>query len=89
MDRSEITKFLRNLLIRDRFSRMGKYWASEVSVDYGSTYVKRVDFMQFEPAGVVYQSDIEKGMFTCFEIKSCKEDVYSGNGLNFLGEKII
>lgn len=87
MDRSETTKFLRNLLIRDRFSRMGKYWASEVSVDYGSTYVKRVDFMQFEPAGVVYQSDIEKGMFTCFEIKSCKEDVYSGNGLNFLGEK--
>ena len=30
---------------------------------------------------------IEKGIFTCYEIKSCKEDVYSGNGLNFLGEK--
>lgn len=28
-----------------------------------------------------------KGIFTCYEIKSCKEDVYSGNGLNFLGEK--
>lgn len=25
--------------------------------------------------------------FTCYEVKSCKEDVYSGNGLNFLGEK--
>ena len=49
--------------------------------------MKRVDFMQFEPAGVVYQSDIEKGIFTCYEVKSCKEDVYSGNGLNFLGEK--
>lgn len=30
---------------------------------------------------------IEKGIFTCYEIKSCKEDVYSGNGLNFIGEK--
>ncbi len=32
-------------------------------------------------------SGIEKGIFTCYEVKSCKEDVYSGNGLNFLGEK--
>lgn len=32
-------------------------------------------------------SGVEKGIFTCYEIKSCKEDVYSGNGLNFYGEK--
>ena len=38
-------------------------------------------------AGVVFQSDIEKGIFSCYEVKSCKEDVYSGNGLNFVGEK--
>lgn len=25
--------------------------------------------------------------FVCYEIKSCKEDFYSGNGLNFLDEK--
>ena len=87
MDRKETTDFLRKLLITDRFSGRGKYWAKEVSIDYGTTHVKRVDFMQFEPKGVVYQSDIEKGIFTCYEIKSCKEDVFSGNGLNFLGEK--
>lgn len=87
MNRVETTKFLGELLKRDRFSGMGKYWASEVSVDYGTSRAKRVDFMQFEPPGVIYQSDIEKGIFTCYEVKSCREDVYSGNGLNFLGEK--
>ena len=43
--------------------------------------------MQFSPKGVIHASDIEKGTFTCYEIKSCKEDVYSGNGLNFYGER--
>lgn len=43
--------------------------------------------MQFSPANQCSVSGIEKGIFTCYEIKSCKEDVYSGNGLNFLGEK--
>lgn len=85
MNRKEITKFLGDLLIYDRF--VEKHWAKEVSVDYGTKDVKRVDFMQFEPAGVTSISGIEKGIFICYEIKSCKEDVYSGNGLNFLGEK--
>lgn len=48
---------------------------------------KRVDYMQFSPADQCSVSGIEKGYFTCYEIKSCKEDVYSGNGLNFFGEK--
>ena len=87
MNRKETTEFLSELLIKERLSGRGKSWASEVSIDYGTTNVKRVDFMQFEPGGVIYQSDIEKGIFTCYEIKSCKEDVYSGNGLNFIGEK--
>lgn len=87
MNRKDTTKFLSNLLVKERLSGRGKYYAREVSIDYGTTNVKRVDFMQFEPGGVVYQSDIEKGIFTCYEIKSCKEDVYSGNGLNFIGEK--
>lgn len=87
MNRQETTKFLSQLLIRQRFGGRGKYWASEVSIDYGTKNVKRVDFMQFEPKGVIYQSDIEKGTFTCYEVKSCKEDVFSGNGLNFIGEK--
>lgn len=87
MTRKETTDFLRHLLIKERLSGMGKYWASEVSLDYGTVNAKRVDFIQFEPAGASYQSDIEKGIFTCYEVKSCIEDVYNGNGLNFFGEK--
>lgn len=87
MDRKETTEFLGNLLKKEKFSGLGKYWASEVSIDYGTTDVKRVDFMQFEPAGVVGISGIEKGIFTCYEIKSCKADFESGFGRNFIGEK--
>lgn len=87
MNRKETTEFLGNLLKREKFSGLGKYWAREVSIDYGTTDVKRVDFMQFEPAGQCSVSDIEKGIFVCYEIKSCKQDVYSGNGLKFFGEK--
>lgn len=47
MDRKEITKFLSDLLVNDRFQGIGKYWAREVSIDYGTKDVKRVDFMQF------------------------------------------
>lgn len=86
MDRKKITKFLGKLLVSDRF-RDRTYWAREVSIDYGTRDVKRIDFMQFEPAGVTSISDIEKGIFTCYEIKSCRDDVFSGNGLNFIGEK--
>ena len=87
MNRKETTEFLSDLLISNRLSGRGKYYAREVSIDYGTSNVKRIDFMQFEPKGVIYQSDIEKGTFTCYEVKSCKEDVFSGNGLNFIGEK--
>lgn len=87
MDRKETTEFLGNLLIAEKFTGRGKYWAKEVSIDYGTTDVKRVDFMQFEPAGVVSISGIEKGIFICYEVKSCKADFKSGFGKNFIGEK--
>lgn len=87
MNRKETTEFLGNLLKREKFSGLGKYWAREVSIDYGTTDVKRVDFMQFEPAGVIGISGIEKGIFTCYEVKSCKADFKSGFGKNFVGEK--
>lgn len=87
MNRKEITDFLGELLIREKFSGIGKYWASEVSLDYGTTDVKRVDFMQFEPAGVCGISAIEKGVFICYEVKSCKADFESGFGRNFIAEK--
>lgn len=88
MNRKETTKFLSDLLIHSRFSGMGKYWASEVSIDHFSSIKGgRVDFMQFEPQNQCSVGALEKGIFICYEIKSCKEDVYSGNGLNFYGEK--
>lgn len=86
MTRKEITKFLSDLLIKDRFSGMGKYWASEVTLDYGTADVKRVDFMQFKPVNT-YTSGIEKGEFICYEVKSCLADYKSGHGQNFIGEK--
>ena len=49
MNRKETTEFLGNLLKRDRLYKRGKYWSSEVTLDYGSNNVKRVDFMEFEP----------------------------------------
>lgn len=85
MNRKETTEFLSNLLI-NRFGNRS-YWAREVSLDYGTVDVKRVDFMQFEPAGVVYVSEIEKGIFTSYEVKSCKADYNSGFGQNFETEK--
>lgn len=87
MNRKDITKFLGELLVRNRLTGRGKYYASEVSLDYGTTNVKRVDFMQFEPAGVVSVGEIEKGIFTSYEVKSCKSDFNSGFGRNFVTEK--
>ena len=43
--------------------------------------------MQFIPINQYSNSGLEAGSFVCYEIKSCYEDVYSGNGLNFYGEK--
>lgn len=87
MNRKETTKFLGDLLKREKFSGFGKYWSNEVMLDFGTKSEKRVDFMQFVPDGVVGISGIEKGIFICYEIKSCKADFESGFGRNFIGEK--
>jgi hypothetical protein len=87
MSRKDITKFLGDLLINERFRGMSKYWASEVSLDYGTAHVRRVDFMQFCPVNQIDISGIEKGIFICYEVKSCKSDFKSGFGQNFVGEK--
>ena len=89
MNRAETTKWLGNLLKSDRFNGMGKYWASEVSIDAFTAAGKggRVDFMQFVPPNQYSVGGLEKGIFVCYEVKSCKADVYSGKGLNFYGEK--
>lgn len=86
MNRKETTQFLTDLLIKDRLSDR-KYYAKEVTLDYGTSHPKRIDVMEFRPGGTTFAGDIEKGIFVCYEVKSCYEDVYSGNGLNFYGEK--
>ena len=70
MTRSETTKFLGDLLVRQYLNGFGKHWASEVSVDPWSNRGKRVDYMLFEPENQTSVSGIEKGTFTCYEIKS-------------------
>ena len=87
MNRKEITAFLGELLIRERLSGIGKHWANEVCIDYGTKDVKRIDFIMFEPGHQMSVSGIEQGIFTCFEVKSCKEDFNSGYGRNFIGDK--
>jgi hypothetical protein len=88
VDRKNTTRFLGDLLIQTRLTgSLGKYWASEVSLDYGTTRVRRVDFMQFCPENQIDISGIEKGIFICYEVKSCKADFNSGYGKNFVGEK--
>ena len=89
MNRKETTQFLSDLLVQSKFGGMGKYWAREVTLDYlhGKGKEKRVDFMQYVPDNQYSISGLEKGIFICYEIKSCKADVFSGHGLNFEGEK--
>lgn len=86
MNRKETTAFLSDLLTR-RLSGIGKYYGREVSVNWGTRNEKRIDLIEFSPPAQYCTSEIEKGIFVCYEVKSCKEDVFSGNGLNFFGEK--
>lgn len=87
--RTQITEFLSDTLVRTRLTGMGKYYAREVTFDYGSGKGKqiRIDFVQFKPENQYSISGIEKGEFICYEIKSCIEDVLSGHGLNAEGER--
>lgn len=61
------------------------YWAKEVTFDYASGNMVRVDYMRFKPVNNSV-SGIEKGDFYCYEIKSSVEDFLSKNGHNFIGD---
>lgn len=65
MNRKETTEFLGRLLKKERFGGIGKYWASEVSIDPWSTKGKgkRVDYMQFIPDNQCAISALEKRDF--------------------------
>lgn len=96
MNRKETTAFLGKLLERDKLKGIGKYWAKEVTLDYGKSEMiddviksktRRIDYLQFIPKNQLSVSGLEKGEFVCYEIKSCKEDFLSGYGQNFIAEK--
>lgn len=61
------------------------YWAKEVTFDYFSASMGRVDYMLFKPQNNTI-SGIEKGDFYCYEVKSSVADFHSKNGHNFIGD---
>lgn len=87
MTRKEITILLGDILYQQRFTGVGKYYASEVTIDYGTKDACRVDYMQFVPPNQMSISGLEKGIFICYEIKSCIDDFKSGYGQNFIAEE--
>lgn len=80
MERAETTRFLGELLVSSRFSGMGKYWASEVSIDAFTTAGKggRVDFMQFEPPNQYAVSSLEKGILYATKSRVAKRTYTAG-----------
>lgn len=87
MTRSGTTKFLGEILKLRRLRIAGLQYASEVVLDYGTKHPRRIDFVSFEPQDQMSIAGIERGIFSFYEVKSCKEDVFSGNGLSFVGDK--
>ena len=61
------------------------YWAKEVTFDYATAHMVRVDYMRFAPLNNSV-SGIEKGDFFCYEIKSSVEDFGSQYGHNMIGD---
>lgn len=85
-ERKETTAFLGKLLERDKLSGAGKYWGKEVVLDYMTSDIRRIDYMQFEPVNQISIDGIEKGVFKGYEVKSCKADFNSGFGKNWICE---
>lgn len=87
LSRPEITKELGERLEQhiDAHNDPRIYWAKEVTFDYGTSEMRRVDYMRFKPINNSV-SGIEKGDVYCYEIKSSIEDFLSKNGHNFIGD---
>ena len=84
MSRAETTSFLGEVLVRSRLRGGGRCWAREVTL--GPKGSPRVDFLAFETESRQNLRGIEHGTFTGYEIKSCRDDVLSGHGLNHAGD---
>ncbi len=93
MNRTEITMDLSKRL-EAYMARRYHLWASEVYLSAytqdGGTIDIRPDFLAFSLSHGNYASKaawVERGTFTAFEVKSCKDDFESGHGLNLIGDK--
>ena len=93
MNRTEITIDLSERL-ESYMARRYHLWASEVYLSAytqdGGTIDIRPDYLAFSLSHGNYASKaawVERGMFTVFEVKSCKDDFESGHGLNLIGDK--
>ncbi|MEI3523522.1 MAG: hypothetical protein V8Q36_04970 [Anaerotignum sp.] len=87
MERKQITAFLSEQLIQDRLPVTGNTGQGKSAWTAGTKDVRRVDFMEFCPTGVLSVSEIEKGIFVSYEVKSCMADYKSGFGQNFVTGK--
>ena len=87
MGRPEFTKELSEMTEKyiNPYNDPRIYWAKEVTFDYATTHTVRVDYMKFKPMNNTV-SGIEKGDFSCYEVKSSVEDFHSKNGHNLIGD---
>lgn len=85
MNRSKTTEFL-SKLTEQKLNSINSYWSREVCFDFGTSDVRRIDFMQFIPMNQLCIDGIEKGVFKGYEVKSCKQDYKSGFGQNYICE---
>lgn len=85
MNRSKITEFL-SKLTEQKLNSINSYWSREVCFDFGTSDIRRIDFMQFIPMNQLCIDGIEKGVFKGYEVKSCKQDYKSGYGQNYVCE---
>ncbi|MEG0374664.1 MAG: hypothetical protein RR672_03450 [Raoultibacter sp.] len=83
--RADITAGLSELL-RRRLRNEGRRFAAEVRFENPAC---RVDFVAFKAGECGWRNigGIEHGTTSFYEVKSCKEDYHSGNGLNFYGDE--
>lgn len=87
----EITALLSNLLERDCLG--SGTWAKEVKYSKfdDSGVGGRVDYMSFRPERIDHyrtgEREVQRGIFTGYEIKSCLLDFKSGVGLNFICDR--
>lgn len=87
--RGETTRML-SAMVERRLSRSAMLWSREVVLDGGTDRMRRVDYVGFRPYRDGYRAcaaSLELGVFEFYEVKSCLDDLRSGHGLTFRGDR--